>query len=215
MLKNFSIGSLLGFGTGQVKLRITLLVLLVLNLAALYLYLDPPGGSQQELAQEDAQIRNQIEAVNSQDARLRMMASRVESGSNQITDFEKQYFLPNRLAYSDVIEEVQRMAKASGLQERDAGFSEEPIEGTDDLSLLNIKTNFEGSYPSLIRFLYETDHSPMLLMLDSLTAAPEQKNGQISADIRFQVVIQDSGSILAPVANTNSGTSTPAAGTKQ
>lgn len=208
MLKNFSLGSLLGFGTGQAKVRSVLLVLLLLNVAALYVYLDPPGGSQQELAEQDAQIRSQIAAANSQDSRLRMMASRVESGSNQITDFEKKYFLPNRLAYSDVIEEIQRMAKASGLQERDAGFSQEPIEGTDDLTLLNIKANFEGAYPSLMRFLYETDHSPMLLMLDSLTAAPEQKNGQISADIRFQAVIQDSGAVLAPV-------SAPLAGAKQ
>ncbi len=200
MLKNFSIGSLLGVGTGQFKLRVTLLVLIVLNLVAIYLYLDPPGGSQQELAEEDSQIRNQIAAVNSQDARLRMMASRVESGSNQITDFEKHYFLPNRLAYGEVIGELQRMAKASGLQERDAGFSEEPIEGSDDLSLLNIKANFEGPYPNFIKFLYETDHSPMLLMLDSLTAAPEQRSGQINADIRFQVVIQDSGPAILPMA---------------
>jgi len=89
-----------------------------------------------------------------------------------------------------VIEEIQRMAKVSGLQERDAGFSEEPIEGTADLSLLTIKANYEGSYSSLIRFLFESDHSPMLLMLNSLTAAPE-KNGQIVADIRFQAVIRD------------------------
>jgi Tfp pilus assembly protein PilO len=191
MRKSFSIGSLMGAGTGQVKVRIALLVLALLNLAALYFYLDPPGGSQRELAVQDQQIKNQIAAVNVQGSRIQLMAARVESGSNQIADFEKQYFLPKRVAYGSVIEEIQRMAKISGLQERDAGFSEEPIEGTADLVLLNIKANYEGSYPSLMRFLYETDKSPMLLMLDSLTAAPEQKNGQISADIRYQVVIQD------------------------
>jgi hypothetical protein len=59
------------------------------------------------------------------------------------------------------------------------------------LSLLNITANYEGTYPSLIRFLYETDRSPMLLMLDALTASPEQKNGQISVAIRYQVVIRE------------------------
>ena len=83
------------------------------------------------------------------------------------------------------------MARISGLQERDAGFAEEPIEGTSDLSMLNIKANYEGPYASLVRFLYESDKSPMLLMLDSVTAAPEQRNGMIIADIRFQAVIQD------------------------
>lgn len=192
MRKSFNIAALLGVGRGQLYLRLALLVLFLSNLGALFFYLDPPGGSQQDLASQDRQINNQIAAVSVRGARLKMMADRLQSGSNQISDFQKRYFLPRRVAYGSVIEEIQRMAKISGLTERDAGFSEEPIEGADDLLLLNIKANYEGSYAGLIRFLYEADRSPMLLMLDSLTAAPEQKNGQITADIRFQAVIQDS-----------------------
>jgi hypothetical protein len=194
MRKNFRPGAVLGAGTGQFRVRIVVLLLALFNLAALYLYIYPPGGSQRELAAQDQDIKAQAAAMNAQGSKIKMMATRVESGSNQISEFEKSYFLPKRIAYGSVIEEVQRMAKTAGLQERDAGFSEEPIEGTADLSLLNIKANYEGSYASLMRFLYETDKSPMLLMLDSLTATPEQKNGQISADIRFQAVIQDQGS---------------------
>jgi Tfp pilus assembly protein PilO len=179
-----------GGSPGQSRLRLLLVALLLLNAVGFYFYFDPPGGSQQDLSAQDQQIRNQISAMNAQGARLQMMASRVETGSSQIADFQKAYFLPKRVAYGAVIEEIQRLAKVSGLQERDAGFSEEPIEGTSDLSLLNIKANYEGSYASLIRFLYETDRSPMLLMLDSLTAAPE-KSGDIAADIRFQAVIRD------------------------
>lgn len=195
----------MGAGTGQLKVRIVLLVLLVMNAVALYFYFYPPGGSQRDLASQDEQIKNQIAALNMQGSRIKLMATRVESGSSQISDFEKSYFLPKRIAYGSVIEEIQRMAKASGLQERDAGFSEEPIEGTADLVLLNIKANYEGTYPNLMRFLYETDKSPMLLMLDSLTAAPEQKNGQISTDIRFQVVIQDDGLFQSPARQGTSG----------
>ena len=201
MRRNFNVRTLLGVGTGQLKLRISLLVLILLNVTALFLYLYPPGGSQQELAGEDRQINNQIAAVSQQGTHVKLMAARVESGSNQINDFEKQYFLPKRYAYGTVMEEIERMAKVSGLQEKDAGFSEEPIEGTADLSLLNIKANYEGSYANLMHFLYETDRSPMLLMLDSLTAAP-QKNGQISADIRYQVVIEDPTLNLPPSGGT-------------
>jgi hypothetical protein len=191
MRKNYNVELLMGVGTGQFKLRVAILILLLLNIGALYFYLDPPGGSPRDLAEEDQQLRNQISAMNMQDSRIRMTAMRVETGSLQISDFEKRYFLPKRVAYGVVMEEIQRLAHISGLQERDAGLSEEPIEGTADLSLLNIKANYEGTYPNLMRFLYETDKSPLLLMLDSLTAVPEQKNAQINADIRFQVVIQD------------------------
>jgi len=188
-----------GSSPGQSRLRILLICLLLLNGVAFYFYFDPPGGTQQDLAAQDEQIRNHIAAMNVQGARLKLMASRVETGSNQISDFQKAYFLPKRLAYGSVIEEVQRIAKVSGLQERDIGFSEEPIEGTADLSLLNMKANYEGSYASLVRFLYETDRSPMLLMLYSLTAAPE-KSGDIAADIRFQAVIRDQPPAEAPAA---------------
>lgn len=189
----------MGAGVAQVRVRAVFVVLLLLNAAGLYLYFDPPGGSQQELADQDQRLKSQIAAMNMQSKHMQLMSSRVESGSSQIADFEKQYFIPKRVAYGAIIEEIQRMAKLSGLQERDAVFSEEPIEGTDDLSLLNVKANYEGPYPSVMRFLYETDRSPMLLMLDSLTAAPEQRNGQISADIRFQVVIEDRGLSAGPV----------------
>jgi Tfp pilus assembly protein PilO len=191
MPKSYSPSAWLGVGTAQLKLRVTLLVMLLLNLGALFLYMDPPGGSPQDLTTQDQQIRNQIAAMSLQGSKMQHMATLVETGSSQIAAFEKQYFLPKRVAYGAVIEEIQRMTKISGLQERDAGLSEEPIEGANDLSLLIVKANYEGTYPSLMRFLYEADRSPMFLMLDSLTAAPEQKNGQISADIRFQVIIQE------------------------
>ena len=81
------------------------------------------------------------------------------------------------------------MAKASGMAERDAVYAKEPIEGTDDLWLLTSTANFEGNYESLMKFLAEVDHSPMLLMLENLQAAPQQKGGQISASIRFQSIM--------------------------
>lgn len=197
MRRSFSIASLMGTGTGQFKIRIAILLLALANAAALYFYLYPPGGSQRDLEARETQLNNQMAALKMRDAHVKSMATRVESGSKQIGDFERQYFLPKRLAYGGVIAEIQRMAKASNLEQRDAGFTEEPIEGTADLDLLTIKANYEGSYASLMRFLYEADHSPMLLMLDSMTAAPEQKNGEISTDIRFQAVIQDENPISA------------------
>ena len=70
------------------------------------------------------------------------LASNVQAGSSQAADFTDKYFLPKRTAYVAVFEEIRRMAKASGIQERDAGWSEEPIEGTADLTLLNVTANY-------------------------------------------------------------------------
>jgi hypothetical protein len=175
----------------QLRLRLVAAALLILNAVALYLFLSPPGGSRQDLELESARIRMQILAAQTQTARMRSLASNVEAGSSEAAAFTSKYFLPKRAAYVAVFEEIQRMAKASGIQERDAAWSEEPIEGTADLTLLNITANYQGTNADLMKFLNEADHSPMLLILDALTASPQQHNTQINAAIRFQAIVRE------------------------
>jgi Tfp pilus assembly protein PilO len=194
MLKNFE--WLTGGGNGQQRgvrfwLQATGGALALLNGVALFLYLAPPGGSRQELMQQSFEVRNQIAAARARSARLKNIANKVQAGSSESGEFESRFFLPKRLAYEDVIAEIQRMSTASGLKERDSVFTEEPIEGTADLSLLNTTGNYEGTYDNLLHFLHEVDRSPMLLMLDTLQAAPQQHAGQIATSIRFQAVVRD------------------------
>ena len=194
MLRNFD--WLTGGGTGQRRgIRFWLQVaggaLALLNGVALFLYLDPPGGSREQLAQDSRQVRNEIAATRARSTRLKTIAGKVQVGSNESSEFESRFFLPKRLAYEDVISEIQRMSEASGLKERDSVFTEEPIEGTADLSLLNVTGNYEGTYDNLMHFLHEVDRSPMLLMLDTMQAAPQQHPGQLTTSIRFQAVIRD------------------------
>lgn len=172
-------------------LKIAAAALGVLNLAALFFYLWPPGGTRRELAEQSLQIRNQIAATRSQTVRLKTVSGKVQMGGTEASQFQAKYILPKRTAYEKVIAEIQRMAKAAGLQERDGVFTEEPIEGTADLALLNITANYQGSYDNLMRFLHEADRSPMLLILDNLQAAPQQKGGQINTAIRFEAVIRE------------------------
>ena len=173
------------------------MALALLNGIGLYFYLDPPGGSRAELTAEGAQVRREIAVTRGVAVRLRNVAEKVQLGSTESSDFETKYFLPKRVAYEAVIAEIQRMAQSSGLHERDAVYAEEPIEGTADLTLLTNTANYEGAYDNLMRFLYEVDKSPMLLMLDNLQASPQQKGGQISTSIRFQTIVQEAPSAEA------------------
>lgn len=177
-------------------LQIAVGILATLNAIALYLYLDPPGGTRRELTREREQLRSEIASLKARSSRLKTVSAKVQLGGSESTDFQTKYILPKREAYASVIAEIQRMAKVSGLQERDAVYSEEPIEGSDDLNLLNSTANYEGTYQNLKKFLYEVDHSPMLVMLENITAAPQQKGDQINTSIRFQAVIREDG---APV----------------
>jgi Tfp pilus assembly protein PilO len=172
-------------------LQLAGIVLALCNGIALYFYLDPPGGSRADLIAEGQHVRNEIAATRGRATRLRDVAEKVQLGSKESSDFEIKYFLPKREAYEAVIAEIQRMTQESGLRERDAVYSEEPIEGTADLTILTNTANYEGTYDNLVRFLHQVDQSPMLLMLDNLQAAPQQKGGQINTSIRFQTIVQE------------------------
>src|SRR5215472_8039056 len=102
----------------------------------------------------------QVAATRAQSRRLVAGSRNVQLGAAQSGEFESKYFLPRRTAYGAVITEIQRITQIAGIQERDGVFSEEPIEGTADLTLLNITANYEGVYSSLMHFLYEADKSP-------------------------------------------------------
>lgn len=175
-------------------LQLTGAVLALLNGIALFLYLAPPGGTRKELEQERFQVRSEIAQARVRAEKLKNAATKVQLGNTESADFESKFFLPKRTAYSVMIGEIQRMAQASGLQERDAVYTEDPIEGAPDLALLNCTANYEGTYSNLMRFLYAVDQSPLLLMLENMQAAPQQKSGQISTSIRFQAIVEQEAS---------------------
>ena len=175
----------------QLRSRLVAGSLALLNAIALYFFLSPPGGSRQDLELESVQVSSQIRATQAQAAKSHGLADHVQTASEQTSAFSDKYFLPKRTAYVTIFEEIQRMAKASGIQPRDAGWTEEPIEGTSDLSLLTVSANYEGTNGNLMKFLYEADRSPMLLILDQLAASPQQHGNQITTAIRFQAIVRE------------------------
>ena len=199
----------------QIRLRIAAGVLGLLNAVALYFYLSPPGGTRQELELQSAQVQNEIRAAQTQSAKSRSLAAHMETAGEQAASFSDKYFLPRRTAYVTIFNEIQRMAKASGIQEKDAGWSEDPIEGTSDLTLLNITANYEGTNANLMKFLSEADHSPMLLVLDTLQASPQQHNNIINASLRFQAIVREPATDSAALAPVSSSGSSKTAGGQQ
>ena len=180
-------------------LQSSAIVLAVLNAIALFLFASPPRGTRRELADQASQIRSQITSSSSQAARQRAVAQKVQLGSAESSDFMRRYILPKRLAYAAVIAEIQRIAKVSGMVEKDATYSEEPIEGTADLTLLGSSANYEGTYENLRKFLYEVDRSPYLIMMESLQVSPQQRGSQVNSNIKFQAVIQDDATSAGPL----------------
>ena len=197
MSRNFDLLNFKGASGPALWLKIVLAILVVLNLGAIYLYFAPPGGSHRQLTEQDASIRREsgvrLEAAN----RLKVISQKVQLGGEQTSRFAKQYFIPNRMAFSVLVGELLRMSSAAGLQEGQRAYSQEPIEGTDNLNLLTINANYSGSYDQLMNFLNQVDRSDQLLILDTLSATPmQQGSGSLNVTMRFLAVLKEDGTQL-------------------
>jgi len=175
-------------------LRVGAVVLAILNVAAIYLYIAPPGGSRHDLVNQETEIRNSLRAHHVGAQRLKTISAKVELGGEQTQRFAAQYFLPRRTAFATIYGEMLRLSSAAGIHERDRNYSEEPIPGTDDLTLLTINGTYQGTYADLMNFLSQVDHSDQLLILDTLTATPQQQGADLlNVTMRFLAVIKEDG----------------------
>lgn len=197
MSRNFDLLNFKGASGPALWLKIVIAILVVLNLGAIYFYFAPPGGSRRQLTEQDASIRREsgvrLEAAN----RLKVISQKVQLGGEQTSRFAKQYFIPNRMAFSVLVGELLRMSSAAGLHEGQRAYSQEPIEGTDNLNLLTINANYSGSYDQLMNFLNQVDRSDQLLILDTLSATPmQQGSGTLNVTMRFLAVLKEDGTQL-------------------
>src|SRR5205823_2709705 len=92
-------------------------------------------------------------------------------------EFMSDYFLPRRTAYSAILDELTKAANESHLKSKESAFATEPIEGSDTLSMMQISASYEGGYADLVRFINLVDKSDSLLIIESLSATPQQGSG--------------------------------------
>ena len=157
------------------RLKLALGILGVLNLVAIYLFFFPPGGSKRDLVEQESILHNQIVQQRVGEVHLKKVAEKIDAGGVQTEQFANRYFLPRRQAFEKLATELLRMSSASGLRERERTYTADPIEGTEDLTLVTVNANYQGTYADMMQFVNQVDHSPQLLILDTLSATPQQQ----------------------------------------
>ena len=179
------------FGGAGSWLQVSLAALILANGAAVYFYFFPPGGTEQELTTRVRELKVRIRAAEMSSRQLETVAGKVQLASTQTGAFAGKYFLPRRTAYGQVIGEVQRLTHEAGIVEKEGTFAEEPIEGSNDLTLVTFSVSLEGTFADLMHFVYQVDHSPKLLILDSLNAAPVQNTGRLNLNLKLLTIIRE------------------------
>lgn len=200
MPRSFSPGG--AWRNPKLIVRIILGVLVAANLTAAALLMFPPGGSEEDLQRQFASLQTQARARETLLKRTREHAAAIEKGRTEGDLFLNNYFLASRSHMSALLTEMEAAAAASKIQPREHAYAIEPIEGSDSLSMLTITAAYEGTYANLMQFVHEIDRSPRLLIIESLSAAPETGGGLLTVSMKLDTFIREDGSELASETST-------------
>ena len=180
------------------KIRVVLGALLALNLIAAGLVLFPPGGSADDLEREFAALQSQIMQKRTLLEHSRLNVAAIEKARGEGDHFLNDYFLSRRIADSTLLSELNAAASKAQIKARDSAQTTEYIEGSDSLSMMTISANYEGTYRNLLNFIGEVDHSDRLLIIESMSAAPQQGSNILTVSMKIDAFIRDDARDASP-----------------
>jgi hypothetical protein len=174
----------------QTIVRGVLGALLVGNLVAAGLVLFPPGGSAEDLERDRITLDAQLRSARARVDLTRLHASAVEKGRTEGDDFLNKYFLTSRTAFSTLLSQLEAAAKPTKLKPRDNAYALTPVEGSDALNMMSITAAYEGTYQDLMHFVYELDRTPGMLIIESLSAAPQANSDTLTVSMKLNTFVR-------------------------
>jgi hypothetical protein len=197
MPRNFNLGAI-SFPTGsslkepRVLVRLGLGILLVANLVAASFAFNVFGSSPEALNAALNSANNQLHADQARLVRSRFLAGSVGKGKSEGDTFLASYFSNRRHTYSTILSEIRETATAAGMKTQGGTLTlPDPIEGSDDLSMLTASVDFEGTFPQLVNLVNLLDRSPRFLIIESMQVAPQAKGDLLNTNLKFHVFIKD------------------------
>ena len=181
-------------GSGQnprLIARIVLITLAVLNLVAAAILFRPWEGSAESLQARVNSLHQELKQKQSAVARLRAIVSKVQTARTDGDTFMASNLLSRRTVSSTLLDELDQMARKAGVKQKEVAFGFEPVEGSDALTRAEITANYEGAYKDLTSFLNLLDHSPRLLILDSLAATPQPTGQLLEVTIKLNAFVRE------------------------
>lgn len=176
----------------RVTARIVLGILLLANIVAALFAFRPWEDSPEQLEMKLADLKKQQLQRKQQIDRLTVLTTKSEKASKEGELFLTKFFLGRRTASSTLVNELITMSKASGIKPKEHSFAFEPIEGSDDLSMMTITANYEGTYADLVQYANRLDRSPRFFIVESMTAAPQQGGqGVLNINLKVNVFVRE------------------------
>lgn len=200
MPRNFNLRGMLPKGDAwkdsRFLVRVVLGLLLVANLVGAGIAFNLFGPSPEALDMQLMAARARLQADQTRLMRSRLLSSNIGKGKTEGDTFLTSYFTTRRRTYSTIISEITEIAKGAGMKAQEWTIAPlDPIEGSDDLSMMSVSVNFEGGYPQLVKFVNALDRSPRFLIIESMQVTPQPKGDILSATLKLNAFIKDDGEL--------------------
>lgn len=194
MRRNFrvSLPAAGAFREPRVLLGMAMALLLVANLAtaafAFHVFDASPEALKEQLAASVAQ--QQAEQLTL--TRSRSLTSSIDRGKSEGEQFLTSSMSSRRTTYSTIIGEITETAKSAGISKVGATISPlDAIPGSDDLDMMSISVNLEGTSEQLLKFVNSIDRSPRFLIIETLTATPRAKSDILTVNIKLDTFVKE------------------------
>jgi Tfp pilus assembly protein PilO len=196
MPRNFEMKSMIpsagAWKEPKVLVRVGLAVLLIANLAVAGYAFNVFGRSPEALQESLLATNAQLQAAKLKLNRSRLLTGNIGKAKADDETFLANYFTTRRIAFSTMLNEIDDIAKSAGMKRQEGTIAPlDPIEGTDDLSMMTISVNFEGTFPQLVKFVNLLDRSPRFLIIESMQVAPQPKGDIITSNFKLHVFVRE------------------------
>jgi len=175
----------------RVVMRGIIGVLLAANLAAAVIAFKPFGGSADDLRHEQSALRQQLANLEARVATGKRLVDKVETARREGDQFLAKYVTDRGVVASAIQEELNRTAKEAGVKMLPGSTQFDAIEGSDTLQMMTIAAGCEGTYANLTKFVNLLDKSPRFLIIEHLTAAPQQSGQSLTVSLKVDTFVKE------------------------
>jgi hypothetical protein len=169
------------FKDPRIAMRAVIGALLVANLVMAVVAFKPFGGSADDLRKDQASLSAQLRKVQGTLEKSKQHVAKIEIARTEGDDFMSKYILDKRAAAATMVEELNKVAKDSGVRVLPDTFTYEEVEGSDTLQMMAVVAPFEGDYNGLTKLVNALEKSPRFWIIDEMSLnAPQQQNQRVA-----------------------------------
>ena len=167
------------------NLKVTLAVMVAVDLVAAIVYFSPLVGSTESRRQEMNELQFELTTKTRQVAPLKDLPQKVVLASQQINNFYKKRFPTQQ---SQILTEIGKLAVANGVSIEQEKYSIKDAEvGGLEPELMEV--GLSGNYTSLARFINAVERDEMFFIIDSVTLGG-QANRPVRLDMKLETYLK-------------------------